>query len=58
MKNWKEDKVYQKKQAERLARLKAKDGYEANIARGIVEKDNEKQARKKRRLAKLKEKKI
>jgi len=57
MKIWKEDKKYQQKQAERLARLQAKAGYEANIERGIVEKENAKEDRKRRRLARLKEKK-
>ena len=57
MKIWKEDKKYQQKQVERLARLQAKAGYEANIERGIVEKENAKEDRKRRRLARLKEKK-
>ena len=58
MKNWKEDKKYQQKQVERLARLQAKAGYEANIERGVVEKEEAKKQRAKRRLVRLNKKEV
>ena len=56
MKNWKNNTAYQQKQQLRLTALQSKPGYEANIERGKVEKENEKEARKHRRLARLKQK--
>ena len=56
MKNWKNNTAYQEKQQLRLTALQSKPGYEANIERGKVEKENEKEARKHRRLARLKQK--
>jgi len=56
MKNWKNNKAYQQKQQLRSIALQSKPGYEANIERGKVEKENEKEARKHRRLARLKQK--
>ena len=56
MKDWNNDTAYQKKQQLRSTTLQSKPGYEANIERGKVEKENEKEARKHRRLARLKQK--
>jgi len=56
MKNWKNNTAYQEKQQLRLTALQSKPGYEANIERGKVEKENENQARKRRRLVRLKQK--
>ena len=56
MKNWKNNTAYQEKQQLRLTALQSKPGYEENIERGKVEKENEKEARKRRRLARLKQK--
>ena len=56
MKNWKNNTAYQQKQQLRLSTLQSKPCYEENIERGKVEKENEKEARKRRRLARLKQK--
>ena len=55
---WTLDEEYQKKQEERLIRLKAKSGYEKNIQRGKEEKEKCKKEKKAklRRLEILKRK--
>ena len=56
MKDWKNDKKYQKKQQLRSTTLQSKPGYEENIARGIKEKDEAKKQREKRRAIRLSKK--
>lgn len=53
---WKNDETYQKRQKERLDRLKSKGGYEKNINRGKEERQKIKE--EKVRIKKLNERRI
>ena len=53
MKDWKNNKAYQKKQQLRSTTLQSKPGYEENIARGVKEKAEAKKQRDKRRAVRL-----
>ena len=58
MKDWKNNKAYQKKQQLRSTTLQSKPGYEENIARGVKEKAEAKKQREKRRTIRLNKREV
>ena len=58
MKDWKNNKAYQKKQQLRSEDLQSKPGYEENIARGVKEKAEAKKQREKRRAVRLSKREV